>query len=60
MQFTAKVRHDEAPALDELVAVIEDVVPDLIAANVPDDVVGTQPKIPVSIQHVVNAKRVDA
>jgi uncharacterized protein DUF1902 len=44
--------HAEAETLDELVTVISDVAPDLIAANMPDTPADTA----VSIQHMVNTK----
>ena len=44
--------HAEAETLDELVVVIADVTPDLIAANLP----GTAVDTPVCIQHVVNTE----
>ena len=44
--------HVEAGTLDELVTVISDVVPDLIAANMP----GTPADTAIRIQHMVNPK----
>ncbi len=44
--------HAEAETLDELVAVISDLAPELVAANLPD----TAANIPISIQHVVVTK----
>lgn len=44
--------HAEAETLDELVSVVADLAPDLIAANLP----GTAATTPVCIQHVVIAK----
>jgi predicted RNase H-like HicB family nuclease len=44
--------HAEAETLDELVAVISDVAPDLVAANLPD----TSADTAIRIQHMVNAK----
>ena len=44
--------HAEAETLDELVAVITDVAPDLIAANMP----GTAADTAIRIQHMVNTK----
>ena len=44
--------HAEAETLDELVAVIADVAPDLIAANLPDTAQDTS----ICIQHMVRAK----
>jgi predicted RNase H-like HicB family nuclease len=44
--------HAEAETLDELVAVISDVAPDLIAANLPKTPTDTA----ISIQHMVNTK----
>jgi predicted RNase H-like HicB family nuclease len=48
--------HAEAATLDELVAVIEDLVPELVAANLP----GLAAGVPLSIQHLVNIKRARA
>ena len=42
----------EAQSLDELVTVISDLVPELIAANLP----GTTSDAPVCIQHMVSSK----
>ena len=44
--------HAEAETLDELVTVISDVAPDLIAANMP----GTPADTAICIQHMVNTK----
>ena len=44
--------HAEAETLDELVAVISDVAPDLIAANMPEIPADTA----IRIQHEVNAR----
>ena len=44
--------HAEAETLDELVTVISDVAPDLIAANMP----GTTTDTAIRIQHTVSAK----
>jgi hypothetical protein len=44
--------HAEAETLDELVTVISDVAPDLIAANMP----GIPADTAVRIQHMVNTK----
>ena len=44
--------HAEAKTLDELVAVISDVAPDLIATNMP----GTPADTAIRIQHMVNTK----
>lgn len=44
--------HAEAETLDELVTVIADVAPDLIAANMP----GTPADTAIRIQHMVNTK----
>jgi hypothetical protein len=44
--------HAEAETLDELVTVISDVAPDLIAANMP----GTPADTAIRIQHMVNIK----
>lgn len=44
--------HAEAETLDELVTVISDVAPDLIAANMP----GTPADTAIRIQHMVNTK----
>lgn len=48
--------HAEAETLDELVAVISDVAPDLILANLP----GTAGDTAISIQHMVNLKSAQA
>lgn len=42
----------EAETLDELIDVISDVAPDLIAANLP----GTAPDSAINVQHIVNSK----
>ena len=47
----------EASTLDELVAVIEDVAPDLAYANLPPGEAERLPTIPICVQHLVNAKR---
>lgn len=47
----------EAPTLDELVAVIEDVAPDLAYANLPPGEAEHLAEVPIRIQHLVNAKR---
>ena len=44
--------HAEAETLDELVTVISDVAPDLIAANMP----GTAADTAIRIKHMVNTK----
>lgn len=44
--------HAEAETLDELVTVISDVAPDLIAANMPSTPADTA----IRIQHMVNTK----
>jgi predicted RNase H-like HicB family nuclease len=44
--------HAEAETLDELVAVISDVAPDLLAANLPN----APSDSAINIQHMVNAK----
>ncbi len=44
--------HAEAETLDELVTVVADVAPDLIAANMP----GTPADTAIRIQHMVNTK----
>ena len=44
--------HAEAETLDELVTVISDVAPDLIAANMP----GTPADTAIRVQHIVNTK----
>lgn len=50
--------HAEAPTLDALVAIIEDLAPDLVAANLPEDAqADALPEIPVCVQHLVMAKR---
>ena len=43
----------EAETLDELVAVIADLAPELIAANLP----GVSANTPLNIQHTVNSKQ---
>jgi hypothetical protein len=47
----------EARTLDELVAVIEDVAPDLAYANLPPEEAEGLSAIPICIQHLVTAKR---
>jgi hypothetical protein len=42
----------EAETLDELIGVISDAAPDLIAANLP----GTPPDSAINVQHIVNNK----
>jgi hypothetical protein len=42
----------EAETLDELIDVISDVAPDLIAANLP----GTPPDSAINVQHIVKTK----
>ncbi len=49
----------EATTLDALIEVITDVVPDLVATNIPDRN-GLGPMISVCVQHVVNTPRADA
>ena len=44
--------HAEAETLDEMVAVIAELAPELIAANLPGTATGT----PVCIQHMVSTK----
>ena len=44
--------HAEAETLDELVTIISDVAPDLIAANMPN----TPADAAIRIQHMVNTK----
>jgi hypothetical protein len=50
----------EAPTLDALVEVIADLVPDLVAANLPDAGIDAGQTLPLRIQHVVNARRAPA
>ena len=42
----------EASSLDELIAIISDIAPDLIAANLSE--IGEVADIPLSVQHTVN------
>lgn len=49
----------EAATFDELVQVIADLAPDLVAANFPDASVDAA-DISVCVQHVVSARRADA
>ncbi len=46
----------EAPMLDALIEVITDVVPDLVATNIPDRS-GLGPTISICVQHIVNTPR---
>jgi predicted RNase H-like HicB family nuclease len=50
----------EAPSLDALVEAITDLVPDLVAANLPDSGVATGAPIPLHVQHIVNARSLSA
>lgn len=50
----------EAPSLDALVEVITDLVPDLVAANLPDAKAENGALIPLQVRHVVNARRASA
>lgn len=50
----------EAPTLDELVEVIADLAPDLVAANLPDSGFPSGGPIPLHVQHIVNARRLSA
>jgi predicted RNase H-like HicB family nuclease len=50
----------EAPTLDELVEVIADLAPELVAANLPDVSFEAGSTIPLRVQHVVNARRAPA
>ncbi|GJD33323.1 DUF1902 domain-containing protein [Methylobacterium aerolatum] len=50
--------HAEAATLDDLIAVIEDVTPDLVGA--PESSAGDAAGIPVCIQHIALAKRARA
>ena len=52
--------HAEAPTLDELVDVIAELAPELVAANLPDMGFGASSTIPLRVQHVVNARRAPA
>jgi len=45
----------EAPTLDALVEAIVDLVPDLVAANLPNHKFPSGAPIPLQVQHVVNA-----
>jgi predicted RNase H-like HicB family nuclease len=49
----------EAPTLDALVEAIADLVPDLVAANLPNSVARGAP-IPLHVQHIVNARSLSA
>ncbi|KQT47757.1 hypothetical protein ASG52_10850 [Methylobacterium sp. Leaf456] len=48
--------HAEAPTLDALVAIIEDVAPDLMETNLPRGADGAVPPTELRVQHVVRAK----
>lgn len=50
----------EAPTYDELVEVIADVAPDLIAANLSHVALSEEMTLPLRIQHMVHAKRAPA
>lgn len=50
----------EAPTYDELVEVIADLAPDLVAANLPEAGLDAEAPIPLRIQHIVSAKRASA
>jgi predicted RNase H-like HicB family nuclease len=50
----------EAPTLDELVEIIADLAPELVAANLPDSGFEAGSTIPLRVQHVVNARRAPA
>jgi predicted RNase H-like HicB family nuclease len=50
----------EASTLDELVAVITDVAPELIASNMPDADLKNEANFALRVQHVVNARRMPA
>lgn len=50
----------EAPTLDELVAVIADVAPELIASNLPDADLENDANFALRVEHVVNARRAPA
>jgi hypothetical protein len=50
----------EAPTLDALVNVITDVVPDLVAANMPDAGFESGAPIPLHLHHIVNARSASA
>jgi hypothetical protein len=47
--------HAEAPTLDELVEVITDFAPELVAANLPDHDLTGAASISFRVEHVVNA-----
>ena len=50
----------EAPTLDELVEVIADLAPELVAANIPDSGLAPGAAIPLRVEHVLNARRAPA
>ena len=50
----------EAPTYDELVEVIADLAPDLVAANLPDGGLDAEAPIPLRIQHIVSARPASA
>lgn len=50
----------EAPTLDALVEAITDLVPDLIAANLPDAGIEGGASIPLHLHHIVNARSASA
>ena len=50
----------EAPTLDELVDIIADLAPDLIAANLPALASGDRSQIPLCVQHMVSIRRARA
>jgi predicted RNase H-like HicB family nuclease len=47
--------HAEAKTLDELVEVVTDLAPELVAANLPDLDLRGEHSIPLRVEHVVNA-----
>jgi predicted RNase H-like HicB family nuclease len=47
--------HAEAATLDELVEVIADLAPELVAANLPEVDLSGAESIPLRVEHVVNA-----
>ena len=50
----------EAPTLDELVAVIANVAPELIASNLPNADLKSDANFALRVEHVVNARRAPA
>ena len=52
--------HAEAATLDELVEVITDLAPELVAANLPDHDLAGAASIALRVEHVVNAPMASA